>query len=85
MLQPPTLQDVLKARQVVSHHLSRRPLHFYPALSDVLGCQVYVKRENHQPVGAFKVCGGVYLTLRLSIENHSRHISHPPPLSSRIL
>jgi hypothetical protein len=29
MLQPPTLQDVLKARQIVSHYLSRTPLHFY--------------------------------------------------------
>jgi threonine dehydratase len=72
MLQPPTLQDVLKARQIVSHYLSRTPLHFYPALSDVLGCQAYVKHENHQPVGAFKVRGGVYLTSQLSKEERRR-------------
>jgi len=72
MLQPPTFQDVLKARQVVRRYLLRTPLHFYPALSDLLGCQVYVKHENHQPVGAFKVRGGVYLTSQLSEDERRR-------------
>lgn len=66
MLQPPTFQDVLKARQVVRRYLLRTPLHFYPVLSNLLGCQIHVKHENHQPVGAFKVRGGVYLTSQLS-------------------
>jgi len=72
MLQPPTFQDVLKARQVVRRYLPRTPLHFYPALSDLLGCQVYVKHENHQPVGAFKVRGGVYLASQLSQDERQR-------------
>ena len=74
MLQPPTFQDVLKARQVVGRYLPRTPLHFYPALSDLLGCQVYVKHENHQPVGAFKVRGGVYLVSQLSEEERRRGV-----------
>jgi len=72
MLQPPTFQDVLKARQIVRRYLPRTPLHFYPALSDLLGFQVYVKHENHQPVGAFKVRGGVYLTSQLSEDERRR-------------
>ena len=72
MLQLPTFQDVLKARQIVRRYLPRTPLHFYPALGDLLGCQVYVKHENHQPVGAFKVRGGVYLTSQLSEDERRR-------------
>jgi len=72
MLQPPTFQDVLKARQVVRRYLLRTPLHFYPALSDLLGCQVYIKHENHQPIGAFKVRGGVYLTSQMSQDERRR-------------
>jgi threonine dehydratase len=72
MVQPPTFQDVLKARQVVRRYLPRTPLHFYPALSNSLGCQVYVKHENHQPVGAFKVRGGVYLSSQLNGDERRR-------------
>ena len=71
MLQPPTFQDVLKARQVVRRYLPRTPLHFYPRLSDLLGFEICIKHENHQPVGAFKVRGGVYLASQLS-ENERR-------------
>jgi threonine dehydratase len=34
-------------------------------LSDQLGCEVYLKCENLQPVGAFKVRGGIYLMSQL--------------------
>ncbi len=61
-----TFQDILAARLHVYRHLRPTPLHFYPRLSDLLGAQVYVKHENHQPVGAFKVRGGVNLAANLS-------------------
>jgi threonine dehydratase len=61
----PTLADVFDASRVISSYLNRTPLHHYPALSEMLGCEAYVKHENHQPVGAFKVRGGLYLTSRL--------------------
>ena len=72
MLQPPTFQDVLKARQVVRRYLPRTPLHFYPRLSDLLGFETCIKHENHQPVGAFKVRGGVYLASQLSEDERRR-------------
>jgi threonine dehydratase len=56
----PTLQDVLAARQVVSRHLPKTPLHRSLALGGLLGAEVYVKYENHHPVGAFKVRGGIH-------------------------
>ena len=68
MLAPPTFQDVLSARQVISRHLPRTPLWSYGALSSLLGCDAAVKHENHQPVGAFKVRGGINLVSRLSTE-----------------
>jgi threonine dehydratase len=65
-LRRPTLADIFEARNVISRYLKRTPLHPYPALSELLGCQAFVKHENHQPVGAFKVRGGVNLISRLS-------------------
>ncbi len=62
----PTLADILKARQNVGRYLPRTPLHHYPALDDVVGTQVWVKHENHQPIGAFKVRGGINLLSQLS-------------------
>lgn len=62
----PTLQDVLAARPHVYRYLSRTPLHHYPTLSQLIGAQVWIKHENHQPVGAFKVRGGLNLAANLS-------------------
>ena len=62
----PTLQDALAARQVVSRYLPKTPLHHSIALSRRLSADVFVKYENHHPVGAFKVRGGVYRLSRLT-------------------
>jgi threonine dehydratase len=51
--------DVLRAQQRIRPYLPRTPLHRYPALDTLLGAEVYVKHENYQPVGAFKVRGGI--------------------------
>lgn len=55
-------------------HLPRTPLHHYPLLSDRLGFEAYVKHENHQPIGAFKVRGGIYLMARLSADERERGV-----------
>jgi len=65
-MNPPSLSDILKARQNVARYLPRTPLHHYPALDDVVGTQVWVKHENYQPIGAFKVRGGINLLSQLS-------------------
>src|SRR6185503_12270970 len=61
----PTLPDVYRARRVIAPYLSPTPLRHYPALSDRLGAEVYVKHENHNPTGAFKVRGGLNLISNL--------------------
>ncbi|MCP4419363.1 MAG: threonine/serine dehydratase, partial [Chloroflexi bacterium] len=35
-------------------------------LSELIGAQIWVKHENHQPIGAFKVRGGLVLAAHLS-------------------
>lgn len=61
----PTFLDVLDARRVIGNYLSPTPLHHYPALDKLLEARVYVKHENYQPIGAFKVRGGINLVSRL--------------------
>ena len=70
----PTLQDVYRARQVVDRYLVRTPLIRPPALAARLGCDVYVKLENLQPIGAFKVRGGIFLLSQLSAEERARGV-----------
>ena len=62
----PTLHDVIAARPHVYRHLKPTPLHHYATLSQLVGAEVWVKHENHQPVGAFKVRGGLNLAAHLS-------------------
>jgi threonine dehydratase len=70
----PTFADVLEARRRIAPHLRPTPLHRYPALDDLLGADVFVKHENHQPVGAFKVRGGVNLVSQLSADERERGV-----------
>ncbi len=64
-VEEPTIIDVLQARRRIAPHLPRTPLYRYGALDASTGAQVWVKHENHQPVGAFKVRGGVNLVAAL--------------------
>jgi threonine dehydratase len=73
-LNPPTLDDVVDARGVVDAHLARTPLVGNAALGRLLGADVWVKQENHQPGGAFKVRGGINLVSRLSDDERRRGI-----------
>jgi threonine dehydratase len=62
----PDLADVLAARQRIAPYLRPTPLYRYPALDTLTGARLRVKHENHQPVGAFKVRGGVNLVSQLT-------------------
>jgi len=71
---PVCFQDILRAWPVVHRHLRRTPLYRYPLLSRRLGFDAYVKHENHLPIGAFKVRGGVSLFANLSERERRRGI-----------
>jgi threonine dehydratase len=70
----PDLADVLAARQRIAPYLRPTPLYRYPALDALTGAQVWVKHENHQPVGAFKVRGGVNLVSQLGADERQRGV-----------
>jgi threonine dehydratase len=69
-----TLADVLEARRRISPHLRATPLYPYAGLDELVGAEVWVKHENHQPVGAFKVRGGINLVSQLSEDERSRGV-----------
>jgi threonine dehydratase len=58
---PPTFSDIVDARKFINQHLQKTPLVRSEKLSALLGCDYYLKCENLQPIGAFKVRGGVNL------------------------
>jgi threonine dehydratase len=57
----PTLADVFAARARLRPYLAPTPLVEAPALAEALGLEVRLKLETLQPIGAFKVRGGVNL------------------------
>lgn len=66
LMTPPTYHDVLEALPRVHAVLQPTLLRDWPGLSEALGFECWLKHENHQPVGAFKVRGGVNLVGTLS-------------------
>lgn len=70
----PTFQDVLLARRRIAPYLLRTPMHRYPAIDELIGAEIFIKHENYQPVGAFKVRGGVNLVSQLSNEERARGV-----------
>jgi threonine dehydratase len=54
-----TLAELEAAVPLVAKVVPPTPLHAWPLLSKRTGADVWVKHENHTPIGAFKVRGGV--------------------------
>lgn len=73
-MRPPDFLDVLRARQIIAPYLPRTPLFNYPALDAATGLHLYVKHENYQPIGAFKVRGGINLISQLSADEKQRGV-----------
>jgi threonine dehydratase len=71
---PPTLQDIQAARPALEGVVSRTPLMRHPMLSTETGLDIYVKHENHNPTGAFKVRGGLNLIASLSNSESERGV-----------
>lgn len=62
MLQPigwPGLQDIERAARVVYREFQATPQYRWGLSSQRLGTECWIKHENHTPVGAFKIRGGL--------------------------
>src|SRR6267143_1801957 len=73
-LYEPTFADVLDAANRIRSYLQPTPLRHYPSLSRLVGAEVHVKHENHNPTGAFKVRGGINIVSRLTNEERDRGV-----------
>ncbi len=73
-MQPVCFDDVQNAMPAVHKVLKPTALYEWPGLSKLAECQVFLKHENHQPVGAFKVRGGVNYVGSLNAEERERGI-----------
>ncbi len=73
-MHPPTLQDVYRARRVISRYLAPTPLVRSAAISEVLECEAYLKLETAQPIGVFKVRGGINLMSQLPEDEKARGV-----------
>jgi threonine dehydratase len=73
-MEPPTIRDIVAARKRIAPHLPPTPLLTYPLLNDLLGTEAYVKHENHNPTGAFKIRGGLNLVAQLTSDERARGV-----------
>ncbi len=55
----PSLFELEHARTIVAQAILPTAQHCWPLLCQRLNAQVWVKHENHTPIGAFKVRGGL--------------------------
>ncbi|MGZ4476238.1 MAG: pyridoxal-phosphate dependent enzyme, partial [Nocardioides sp.] len=53
------------ARAFVGRHVPPTPAYRWPLLEELTGVETWVKHENHTPVGAFKVRGGLWFVEQL--------------------
>ena len=54
-----TLDDITSASRIVYEEMQPTPQYRWPMLAERLGTELWVKHENHSPVGAFKIRGGL--------------------------
>jgi threonine dehydratase len=63
----PTLAELKAASLLVGAHVPPTPQYRWPLLCKRAGAEVWVKHENHTPVGAFKVRGGIVYAEHLKL------------------
>ena len=55
----PGLAEIEAAAKLVYRHMPPTPQYSWPLINQRAGAEVWVKHENHTPVGAFKIRGGI--------------------------
>jgi len=74
-MQTPNLAEFEAVQRTVYAAMPATPQYAWPLLADALGAEVWVKHENHTPLGAFKVRGGlVYMKALCEREPHVRGV-----------
>ncbi len=68
---PISLNEVIRARSTVSSFVKPTQLIRYEGLSRLLSAEIFIKHENHNPTGTFKIRGGINLMQHLKLCNIS--------------
>ncbi len=71
---PITMADVKRARKVIKPFLTPTPFISNPVLNQRVGAEVYVKLENIQEIGAFKIRGAINLLATMDEKERKRGI-----------
>ena len=70
----PSLADIYAARERIASFIHPTPLMQHPLLAAETGLDIWVKHENHNPTGAFKVRGGLNLVAALTPDERARGV-----------
>src|SRR5438270_1743597 len=54
-----SLAELESAAELVHRYIPPTPQYCWPLLARRVGCDVWVKHENHTPIGSFKIRGGI--------------------------
>lgn len=71
---PVSINDVKKAQKVIKPFLQPTPLLSHPLLTERLGFDAFVKLENIQQIGAFKIRGAINLLASMEQKSRQRGI-----------
>lgn len=55
----PSLSQIHEAQSVIYRYMAPTPQYTWPLINQRLGTEVWIKHENHTPVGAFKLRGAL--------------------------
>ncbi len=73
-MKEPNLLDIVQAAERIKPYMNPSPLYTYPTLNEYLGFTAYIKHENYNPTGAFKIRGGINLISQFSPEEKKRGV-----------
>ena len=76
-----TADDLEDAQRIVYAAMPPTPQYAWPLLAAEAGCEVWVKHENHTPIGAFKVRGGIVAMKRRKGDENFEIAEAPRPIS----
>jgi threonine dehydratase len=70
----PSLSELEAAAQVVYRHMPATPQYRWPLLGEEIGTEAWLKHENHTPIGAFKIRGGLVYFHDLSAKGRPKGV-----------
>ncbi len=73
--QPVSLIETIRAREVIKPYLKPTQCLQNTGLSQLLDTEIYIKYENQNPTGSFKIRGGINLMANLSAQTDSAVIT----------